>query len=220
MTHPYLLALGVGYALDRSGFTLQDLFDEMFGLAPDRVEQPPGVGDLPPGADGGDPEDVEVTDEPPAAVEVIEEPPAMELPPEEVEVIPEPEPPFVDPFIPDLDILPPELEGPIPEDVLERAREKYGPSGPLGPLGLESPFLEAEEEVPGFVAPPLEVFVRTILPPVRAAPTLQALIRPPASTAARIIAPTVSPTISPATIARTQLRGQFAPPSLFGLRFS
>lgn len=198
MTHPYLAALGVGYLLKESGLNLQVLIDEMFG-EPERVDQPPAV-ELPEEED----------------VQVIEEVPPIEAPPEAAEVLP---PPFEDPFKPDLEI-PPELVGPIPEEVLEAAREKYGPSSELGPLGLESPFLEAEEAIPGFVAPPLEVFVRTILPPVRRAPTLQALIRQPSLSRATTIAPTVSPTISPQTLARTQLRGQFTTPSLLGLRIS
>jgi len=202
MTHPYLLALGVGYALDQSGISLQDLFDEMFGLRPED-QPPPGFRIIP-----EDDEPVEVVEEEPGVKEVIEQP-------GETEVIPEPEPPFVDPFIPDLDILPPELTGPIPEEVLEAAREKYGPSSELGPLGLPSPFEGAEEVIPGFVAPPLEVFVKTILPAVRRAPTLQALIRP-ADTSTREIAPTIAPMISPMTLSRTAVRSQFA--SISGLR--
>jgi len=201
MTHPYLLALGVGYVLDRSDFNLQDLFDEAFGRP--TADQPT--------------EEIPATEEiPPAEI------PPMEIPPE-TEVLPpgpgEQPPPFEDPFKDPLEI-PPELEGPIPEEVLKKAREKYGPSSELGPLGLPSPFEEVEEAIPGFVAPPLEVFVRTILPPVRRAPTLQALISEPSESESRTITPTISPGISAATISRTELRGQFRGPMLMGLRFS
>jgi len=107
------------------------------------------------------------------------EPPEVQGPPPVEEPPPVVEPPFEDPFIPDLENLPPPLTGDIPEDVLQQARDEFGESSPLGPLGLPSPFEGAEEVIPGFVAPPLEVFVETILPPVRQAPTLQPLIRDP-----------------------------------------
>jgi len=205
VTHPYLLALGVGYVLDESGLSLQDIFDEMFGLRPED-QPPPGFRIIP-----EDDEPVEVVEEEPGVTEVIESP-------GETEEVPQPDPPFVDPFIPDLDPedLPPELTGPIPEETLERARAEFGESSELGPLGLESPFLEAEEQIEGFVAPPLEVFVRTILPPVRRAPTLQALIR--TDTRSKVIAPGISPSISPMTLARTAVRSQLRVGGLSGLR--
>ena len=74
------------------------------------------------------------------------------------------EEPFKDPFIEAI-VIPPALgEGPIPEEILEEAREEFGES--VG-AKVKSPF-EAVEELGG-EAPPLEVFIETILPPVREA---------------------------------------------------
>jgi len=144
-------ALVVGGALHFLKIDLSKLIDGITTIPPEDLP-PPGFRILPPDVE-------EPTEEIPPVVEEV-------LPEEVVE-----EPPFVDPFIPDLDPedLPPALVGPIPEEVLERARREFGPSSPLGPLGLPSPFEEAEEAIEGFVAPPTPVFRTVILPRIQEA---------------------------------------------------
>jgi len=60
LTHPYLGALVLGYLLVESGLNLQDLFNEMFGLEPQRFDEP--VAEVPSPdfreISGGGPEDI------------------------------------------------------------------------------------------------------------------------------------------------------------------